>query len=289
VNLVVGATGMLGSEICRLLAESGRPVRGLVRSTSDAGKVERLRSLGVDVVEGDLADQQSLERACAGAATVLSTATAIGTGESLEETDDRGNGRLIEAARETDVGHFLFVSFVELPVRFPLQDAKRSVERRLQGALPYTILRPTLFMEFWLGPIAGWDIANGRVTVLGSGDRALNWISLVDVARMAVAAMSDPRAHDTVLEFGADYASANEALALAEEAAGEQFRVEHVPIEQLQAEKEAVEDPHGESFAGIRLSAALGYPEDHTATLREFVPDPVTLRAFMLERATRGS
>jgi uncharacterized protein YbjT (DUF2867 family) len=182
----------------------------------------------------------------------------------------------------------VFVSFVELPVRFPLQDAKRSVERRLEGALPYTILRPPTFMEFWLSPFSGWEFAEGRATVLGPGDHKLNWISVGDVARMAVAALSDPRAHDTVLEFSAGYASANEIVALAEDASGQEFQVEHVSIEQLQAEKEAAADPTAESIAGIRLAVALGYPEDHTATLREFVPDPLTLRAYVLEQATRG-
>ena len=31
MNLIVGATGILGSEICRLLAENRQPVRALVR------------------------------------------------------------------------------------------------------------------------------------------------------------------------------------------------------------------------------------------------------------------
>src|SRR5947207_65454 len=147
MNLVVGATGMLGGEICRLLAESGRPLRALVRSTSDPGKVERLRSYGAEVVEGDLTDPDSLERACVDAETVVSTATAIASGGSFQDIDERGTENLIDAAREAGVGRFAFVSFMELPVRFPLQHAKRSVERRLQGALPYTILRPPTFME----------------------------------------------------------------------------------------------------------------------------------------------
>jgi uncharacterized protein YbjT (DUF2867 family) len=40
MNLVVGATGMVGTEICRLLASSGKPVKALVRARSDAAKVE---------------------------------------------------------------------------------------------------------------------------------------------------------------------------------------------------------------------------------------------------------
>jgi hypothetical protein len=72
------------------------------------------------------------------------------------------------------------------------------------------------------------------------------------------------------------------------EATGEKLEVAHVPIEQLQAEKAAAQDPHAESLAALRLAAALGDPEDHTPTLREFVPDPITVRAFVLEQATRG-
>jgi uncharacterized protein YbjT (DUF2867 family) len=30
MNLIIGATGMLGSEICRLLTANGKPVRAMV-------------------------------------------------------------------------------------------------------------------------------------------------------------------------------------------------------------------------------------------------------------------
>ena len=43
MNLVVGATGLLGGEICRLLAAEGRPTRALVRPTSDQSKVAQLQ------------------------------------------------------------------------------------------------------------------------------------------------------------------------------------------------------------------------------------------------------
>ena len=39
--LVVGSTGMLGSEICRLLGERGLAFRAMARETSDPAKVER--------------------------------------------------------------------------------------------------------------------------------------------------------------------------------------------------------------------------------------------------------
>ena len=40
MNLIVGATGLLGGEICRLLAGQGKAVRSLVRNTSNPEKVD---------------------------------------------------------------------------------------------------------------------------------------------------------------------------------------------------------------------------------------------------------
>ena len=53
---VLGARGKVGSEVCRRLAHRVVPVRALVRSTSDAAKVQALRDLGVEIVVGDLRD-----------------------------------------------------------------------------------------------------------------------------------------------------------------------------------------------------------------------------------------
>ena len=47
MNLVVGATGMVGSEICNLLIKAGEPVRAMVRETSNQTKIENLKELGV--------------------------------------------------------------------------------------------------------------------------------------------------------------------------------------------------------------------------------------------------
>ena len=76
MTLIAGATGMLGSEICRLLREQGKPVRALVRSTSNPETIARLKSSGAEIVQGDLKDPASLEAACHGATSVISTASS---------------------------------------------------------------------------------------------------------------------------------------------------------------------------------------------------------------------
>src|SRR4051794_34296411 len=56
--LVTGATGLIGSNICTLLAEAGRGARALVRSGSD---VEPLRALGTELVIGDMTNEADIE------------------------------------------------------------------------------------------------------------------------------------------------------------------------------------------------------------------------------------
>src|SRR5712692_50510 len=79
MNLVVGATGLLGGEICRQLRQAGKPVRALTRPTADPLKVEQLKRLGATLVQGDVKDRASLDAACRGATAVITTASTTFT------------------------------------------------------------------------------------------------------------------------------------------------------------------------------------------------------------------
>jgi uncharacterized protein YbjT (DUF2867 family) len=99
--LVVGATGMVGSEICQRLSRRGEKVRALVRTTSSTEKVALLRGRGAEVWVGDLKDPDSLAGACRGVNAVISTASSIlsrQAGDSIESVDDTGQLHLVEAA-----------------------------------------------------------------------------------------------------------------------------------------------------------------------------------------------
>jgi uncharacterized protein YbjT (DUF2867 family) len=287
VFLVVGATGYLGGEICRLLRDVGRPVRAFVRATSDPETVERLRGFGAELVEGDLRDPLSLERACDGTRAVVTTATTVRSrqpGDSFERTDKQGQLDLVEAAAAAGVERLLFVSFTPLPYASPLGGAKRAVEERLRGnGIPYTILRPGHFMEVWLGPAFGFDVAAGEARVLGSGDAKINWISVGDVARTAVAALDDPGAAGETIEFAADYRSPNEVVEIAREVTGRQLHVERVPREalELEAQRAAGGSDLEETFAALMLATADGYASDQTGNMRRWVDRPTMVRDFL--------
>src|SRR5512140_2274946 len=154
--LVIGSTGILGSEICRRLTTSGKRVRGLVRSTSDPEKVARLKAMGVETVTGDLRDPASLAAACRGADTVITTATttiSMQPGDSIPVTDQQGQLDLVKAAQGAGVKRFVMVSIPMILTPSPLVTAKRTVESAVMSSgMEYTILRPGVFMEVWLSP-----------------------------------------------------------------------------------------------------------------------------------------
>ena len=283
MNLVVGATGILGSEICRGLAAEGKPVRALVRATSDPSKADTLKRYGATLVQGDLKERPSLDAACQGVTAVISTASSTLSrqeGDSIETVDVKGQIGLIDAAKAAGVNRFVFISFrhdvPNLPC--PLSVAKRTVEQHLKASgLTYTILWGNFFMEVWLSPPLGFDFPNAKATIYGSGRNKLSWISFRDVAQFAVASLDNPFARNATLEVGGPEAlSPLEVVAIFEEIGGRQFTVEHMPEESLQAQRASAENPLLESFATLMLMYARGDTMDMQETLKAF---PVKLTA----------
>ena len=156
--LVVGATGLVGSEVCHRLMRRGEPVRALVRTTSSKEKVEALRSSGVELCVGDLKDPQSIVAACRGVNSVISTASSTLTrqpGDSIQSVDAAGQLNFVKAAKDANVARFLFVSFRRTPgISFPLGDAKEQVENALTSLI-FTVIQASWFMEVWLQPGPG--------------------------------------------------------------------------------------------------------------------------------------
>src|SRR5215471_16955099 len=75
LNVITGATGLLGSHLAEQLVARGERVRALVRPTSDTSF---LRPLGVELAVGDLNDPNSLRPAVADADVVYHCAARVG-------------------------------------------------------------------------------------------------------------------------------------------------------------------------------------------------------------------
>lgn len=265
--LVVGATGHLGTAICQLLVKEGARVKGLVRATSDAGKVNTLKKMGVETVEGDLKERRSLDSAMQGITHIISTATAIVSrqqGDSLQSVDEEGQQHLIESAVANEVQQFIYISVHPFPHPFPLQTAKRHTEKSLiESGLAYTILQPTVFMEVWLSPALGFNFAEAKATIYGDGKKSFKWISIRDVAHYAVASVDNQKALNKTFEIGGPQAlTPLEVVQEFEHITGKKFDVSFVPKEALEGQLAAAPDDISKSFAGLMLGYAQGYKMD---------------------------
>jgi NADH dehydrogenase len=283
MNLVVGATGNVGGAVCEALRAQGKPVRAMVRESSDPERVRRLEELGAEVVRGELRDPDSLAQACKSVDTVVSgatTITSLGT-DSISAVDRDGQLSLVDAAHDAKVGHFIYVSYTcHVDTDDPLTKAKRAVERRLrESGMGFTVLRPSYFMEMWLGPTLGWEFAEGRARVLGSGEQRVNWISAKDVVTAIVACVDNPRALGQTIELGGPEAlSPNEVLRLAESIVDHPISVERVPVEALEQQANEAAGTDASIFPCLMLCQTRG---DEIAAAPEWLRPQTTVADYL--------
>jgi uncharacterized protein YbjT (DUF2867 family) len=279
--LVIGATGFLGMEICRQLTATNRKVKGLIRTGSDPAKVKALQEMGVETVTGDIKDTASLDNAMKEIYTIISTASSTFSrqeGDSIETVDSIGQLNVVQAAKNAGVKHFVFISFHPMSQEFPLQTAKRTVEQSLiESGMGYTILQPTMFMEIWLSPAVGFNYPEGKAAIYGDGKNKLCWVSLQDVAALAIASLDNPAATNKIFEIGGPEAlSPLEVVDIFEQCSGRSFTVEHIPVEALLAQKEAAPDALSQSFASLMIA----YSEE------KFIPMEETTRILPVQLKT---
>jgi uncharacterized protein YbjT (DUF2867 family) len=231
--LVAGGTGTLGSAIARRLLERGAAVRVMTRRPAAAAA---LRAKGAEIVQADLTDPPGLAAACRGATHVITTANAfVGTGRaSVASVDEAGNRHLIDAARAAGVRQFVFTS-ARIPPAFLAIDyfaAKRRTEEYLRrSGVPFTILRPTAFMETWGAMLGEPALRQGKVRIFGPGRLPINFVAVDDVAAVAVLTLDRPDAMNAVVEIGGpENLTQLQVVEIFERLAGRPVRRSHMPV-----------------------------------------------------------
>lgn len=268
--LIAGASGMVGTEVCRLLRGRGLPVRALVRRTTEPAKVQLLQSMGAELVVGDVRDHRSLERACEGAKAVVSALSSFQPQQpgDMQTVLQAGQINLIDAAKASGVEHFIPSTYGLNPDRVeaeaPLVDAKAAAEQYLiQSGVAYTILYTGFFMEAWLSPTLGFDGVNAKARLYGSGRNPLSWISMRDVAQAIVACLENPRFQNRVLDLGGPEVLAPlQVVEIFEEEGGRRFEAEFVPEDALKGMEAAAQDPVQKTIAVFLQVYARGYVID---------------------------
>lgn len=288
--LIVGSTGSLGGAIAQVLLARGEAVRILVRhdvaGATGGGQAQPLVAAGAEPVRGDMKDRGSLDRACAGVDTIVTTANSAlrGGDDNTQTVDIEGNRNLIDAARQAGVAHFIFVSAngadPDSPV--PFLAAKGTTEQHLQASgLPYTILAPEAFMDVWIGMVVGGPaLSNRPVTVVGSGTRRHSFIAARDVAQFAVAAVGSQKAANRRLVLGGPEAlSFRDAARIYGQVLGREVTVHGVaPGQPIEGFPQVVLD----LMAGLDMGESI---VDMTALSNEFGVTLTTVENFAREQA----
>jgi len=205
--LVAGASGGTGQHLLRLLIRSGARVRALSRS---AATVDRLSSTpGVtEAMVGDLLEDHDCREAVTRVDAVLCAVGPATDPRSLffgDLVDSGGSPRLIRAAQDAGVDHFVYTStigvgdsaagmgaFDRMILRRSLTAKGRAEEELRQARMAHTILRPARLTN---------DGASGDVLVSTGGRTTSGKISRIDVARLMVSALATPAARDRTFEI----------------------------------------------------------------------------------------
>ena len=201
---LAGGTGLLGTQVTRLLTARGLQLRVLTR---DPSRAQHLAGAPVEIIAGDVRDGDAVERAVAGSRIVISAIQGFsGTGDANPQTVDlQGNGTLIQAAQKAGVEHFVLVSVHGAAPTHPMElfRMKYLAEQELKASgLSWTIIRPTAYMETWLTLIGEPLVKTGKTRIFGRGDNPINFVSAHDVAQFIVCAVAETNMHGAQVEVG---------------------------------------------------------------------------------------
>lgn len=274
--LIIGGTGTLGRLTAQMLLERALPVRIMARDTAKAAE---LRHLGAEVLQGDLTDRASLERACEGVEKIFSAAHGLlGRGKNASLwVDDRGHRQLIDIAVKNGVQHFVYTSVLGVRADHPVAfcRTKYAIEAYLcQSGLSFTILRPSAFFLPHATLVGEPILQKGKTNVLGQGDAVRNLVAPEDVAAFAVMALTDERLRgDTILIGGPDNLSNNQVATLYGKIAGVQPKVSHMPRGVLRVMGTLIRPFHPGISNIMRWSLysdTVEEPFDNSATLQKY-------------------
>ena len=182
--LLLGATGMLGSRAAvHLLDQPDARLRLLVRSADDA-KLKPLLDGGAEVIEGDLADPASLDRATQGIDVIVSAVQGgpevIVAGQVALAAAGKRNGvrRILPSDYALDL-------FKATPGEHAAFDWRAEADRRIAaiGLEQVNVLQGG-FMDLFMPGRGAIDLDKGTVSFFGHGDHPVEVTSVEDTARV---------------------------------------------------------------------------------------------------------
>ena len=182
--LVTGATGLVGGELLRVLLRDGHAVRAAVRDKEGRNQKEaaELAERGAEVVELDYARPETFAPALRGVSAVFYLTIPMSAEPGHEP-------ELFAAMKEAGVQRVVKLSVWRAgDEAYLFARWHRASEKRLEASgLPYTLLRPSGFMQNLL-QLAG-SVRGASAIFLPMAQAAVGHIDARDIAEAAAVAL----------------------------------------------------------------------------------------------------
>jgi len=186
--LVTGATGHVGSDLVRLLAEAGTPARALIHSPHKAAPIQRL---GLETALGDFEQPDTLDAAMAGCDQLF----LLSPPSPRQPEQERS---VIDAAKRAGVSHVVKQSVPGADPDSELAFARwhAQIEQYLaQSGLAHTLLRPNYFMQNFL--MSAQPVADQGTLYGMTGEGRVSYIDTRDIAAVAAQVLASPEHQGT--------------------------------------------------------------------------------------------
>jgi uncharacterized protein YbjT (DUF2867 family) len=229
--LVVGITGMLGSKIVDALLERGETqVRALVRDLPNRrAELASFEQRGVELVEGDVLDIGSLDRATQDVRTVVSAVN------NQPQLIIDGQTNLLRASERNGVQRFFPSDFsvdyrnLSLGDNDNLDMRLRFYEVLMNSPIEHTLLLNGAFTEMLMQPAFGaYHPASGEFRFWGDPDQPMDFTLTDDAARYVAASVMDPRVANQALNVAGDVKSNREIAGIYEAVTGRKLELKQL-------------------------------------------------------------
>ena len=274
--LVTGATGRQGGAVVRHLLPKGWKLRAMTRNAA-THVAKELAGQGVEVVQGDLEDAASLDRACRGVYGIYSVQDFWSVGAKREVQQGKN---LADAAKKAGVQHFVYSSVggAERNTGIPHWESKWEVEKHIrQLALPATIFRLAAFMEMYNVLEVEVGLLKGKLVDALRGDKPYQTIATDDIGAFVALAFERPKEFIGLeLEIAGSELTNLDAAEVFSRVLARPVRFSKLPlpIVRLFMSKEFYKMFRWFNGAGFKADIAAlrrSYPEVHLHTLEEWL------------------
>lgn len=237
--LVIGASGFLGRRVARALLADGRTVRCMARDTT---RVQDLADAGCEVVQGDILDAASVERALESVQAAyicihtLSPQGANSSGQDFMGVEKTGLQNIVRACETHGVRRLIYVTSIGIAPDAPsawLRGRWQTEQFLFDSGLDVSVIRPGMIVG---RGGTGFDaiVSGARRPVavgLGSGKQRMRTVAVDDLAYYLVGVLDDPRSFGHHYDVGSDDVLTTDQMTdIAAESLGRRHPVKiHVP------------------------------------------------------------